>query len=90
MKVKLLKKIRKRYSITHYPNGVFLWDEFYEGPITILRDRNSNYRWEVSRFEKQPAYNKLYEKLLEWIQQDYGTFKSKRVEIVSEELWYKK
>ena len=90
MKVKLLKKIRKRYSITHYPNGVFLWNDFHKGPLTLIRDRDNSYRYNISSLEKQPAYDKLYKKLLEWIQQDYGTFKSKRVKIVSEELWYKK
>jgi hypothetical protein len=90
MKTKLLKKVRKRYSITHYPNGVFLWDEFYKGPITVIRDRDSSCRYDISCLPKQVAYDKLYKKLLKWIQQDYGTFKSRRIRITSEQLWYKK
>lgn len=90
MKVKLLKKIRKRYSITHYPNGVFLAGDFYKGPITILEDSESSYSWESSILEKEVAYKKLYKILLSWIQKDYGTFKSRRHKITSEKLWYKK
>jgi hypothetical protein len=90
MKVKLLKKIRKRYSITHYPNGVYLYGDFCKGPLTILTDSESQYRWESLEIGKEEAYKKLYKLLLEWIQKDYGTFKSKRRVITSEQLWYKK
>lgn len=89
MKVKLLKKIRKRYKITHYPNGVFLWGEFIEKPITLMQDTESGWRHEISTLEKQEAYNELYEELLIWIQEDYGRFKSKTRKITLEQLWYK-
>jgi hypothetical protein len=90
MKVKLLKKIRKRYSITHYPNGAFMWDDFYEGPITLLEDKNSSFRLEISHSTKPEAYDRLYKIMLEWIERDYGPFRSKRIKITSEQLWYKK
>lgn len=90
MKVKLLKKIRKRYSITHYPNGVYITDRFFDGPITLIEDKYSSFRYDISCLEKQAAYDKLYKKLLDWIQQDYGMFKSTRRNITSEVLWYKK
>lgn len=90
MKVKLLKKIRKRYSITHYPNGVYLYGDFWEGPLTRLVDSENDYNWESSILEKKAAYKKLYKILLSWIQRDYGTFKSRRHKITSEQLWYKK
>lgn len=90
MKVKLLKKVRKRYSITHYPNGVYLYGDFWEGPLTMLVDSENNYSWESSMLEKEVAYKKLYKILVSWIQRDYGIFKSKRHKITSEQLWYKK
>ena len=89
MKVKLLKKIRKRYSITHYPNGVFLHGDFYKGPITIIEDSENSYRYRINDEEKSLAYKELYPILLKWIQKDYGTFKSRRHRITSEKLWYK-
>ena len=89
MKAKLLKKIRKRYTITYYANGVFLYDDFFEGPITVLEDKQSSYRAVASCKQKQEAYEDTYAKLLEWIQKDYGTFKNRRKNIISEQLWYK-
>jgi len=35
MKTKLLKEVRKRYSITHYPQGLRRWGDTVKGPITI-------------------------------------------------------
>ena len=90
MKVKLLKKIRKRYSITHYPNGVFLWGDFYKGPITLLTDSYDDYRYQSSNLEKVEAYQKLYKDLIYWIEKAYGPFNSKKKKITSETLWYKK
>jgi hypothetical protein len=90
MKVKLLKKIRKRFSITHYPNGVYLWSDFCKGPITLLVDSENSYRFKLSRLEKVEAYKELYKHLIDWIEKDYGPFNSKRRKITSETLWYKK
>lgn len=90
MKVKLLKKIRKRYSITHYPNGCSLFGEFEEGPITFLEDSQNEWRFKYTRQSKEEAYIYLYEILLEWIEKDYGTFRNKRRTITTETLWYKK
>jgi len=90
MKVKLLKKIRKRYSITHYPNGVTIYGYFFEGPQTILEDCENSYRWERSILEKNNAYEKLYKILLSWIEEDYGPSKRKTQLQTSEQLWYKK
>jgi hypothetical protein len=90
MKVKLLKKIRKRYSIEHYPNGVFLWGDFEKGPLTLLRDNERSYRLDFCYSEKTKAYRELHKILLRWIEKDYGPFKSKKSKITSETLWYKK
>jgi hypothetical protein len=90
MKVKLLKKIRKRYSITHYPNGLYIYGDFCEGPQTILKDSENDYRWDRSILLKKDAYEKLYKILLSWIEEDYGPSKRKTKSIISEQLWYKK
>lgn len=90
MKVKLLKKVRERYSITHYPNGVYIYGGFFKGPITMLIDGENKYRWHTSKMVKEEAYEKLYKLLLIWIEDDYGPSKSKTKIITSEELWYKK
>jgi hypothetical protein len=78
MKVKLLKKIRKRYSITHYPNGVFLYGDFEEGPLTLLTDSENKYRLKTSKNKKSEAYENLYTMLMKWIEKDYGPFNSKK------------
>ncbi len=92
MKVKLLKKIRKRYEIKYWPNGLFIDGDYYSGPIMRLVDLNSMFRECTYRIaeplSKEEAYNLLYERLLTWIQQEYGTFKSRRRKITSEKLWY--
>lgn len=90
MKVKLLKKIRKRYSITHYPNGCFLCGEFQEGPLTILEDKQSSWRFKTSNLPKNQAYEKLYRFLMYWIEVDYGPFNSKTRKVTSQILWHKK
>jgi hypothetical protein len=90
MKVKLLKKIRRRYLITHYPNGVYLYGDFVKGPVTLLEDREDSWRWKMSDRVKEQAYKQLYDILIRWIEQDYGPFKSNKTKITSEQLWYKK
>lgn len=90
MKVKLLKKIRRRYSITYYPNGRFICGDFYNGPITTLEDSDDSWRLTSSSLEKDMAYGYLYGVMQTWIQRDYGIFKSRKHKITSEQLWYKK
>lgn len=42
MKTKLLRKVRKRYSIVYYPNGNQSWiREGYKEPCVILYDNDS-------------------------------------------------
>ena len=91
MKVKLLKKIRKRYSITHYPEGLYIDDQFFKGPVTMLEDAGYYNAYEFS--EKQVAFDTLYELMLRRIQKEFGTFRSnrrKKQQPISEVLWYKK
>lgn len=90
MKVKLLKKIRKRYSMIHYPDGVYMFDDFQKGPLTILKDNRNDWRFKSSFMPKEKAYNYLHGFLMYWIEKDYGPFKSKRKQYPSEVLWYGK
>ena len=89
MKTKLLRKIRKRYDITHYPNGRYLWGEFEKDALTILSDNQDSWRYKISTKDKKEAYDALYEILLKWIEKDYGNLRSKRSKIVEEKLWWK-
>jgi len=89
MKAKLLKKIRKRFSIEHYPEGLYILKQFYKGPVTSLIDSENCYYTDYSFREKQEAFNELYTKLQNMIQSDYGTFRSARKKPVTEVLWHK-
>lgn len=89
MKVKLLKKIRKRYSIVYYPNGLYLYEDFFKGPITVLYDNTNEYRTKISCSHKQQAYGELYTLLIKWIDKDYTKYRKRKKNITSEILWYK-
>ena len=90
MKVKLLKKIRKRYDIKYHENGVIVDSEFIQGPIMVLYDNHNVWRLKASFLDKDKAYQELYNTLLKWIQSDYGNFKSKQRKITTEKLWWGK
>jgi len=90
MKVKLLKKVRQRYSITHYPNGLYLDTEFYNGPQTLLEDNTNDWKVKMSSLPKEDAYKVLYTIMRNWIQKDYGPSKGRLKKLTAENLWYKK
>ena len=89
MKIKLLKKIRKRYTIIHYPNGIYIGGDLYKGPLTILDDKQNSWRFKTSYLPINIAYQNLYQNMMHWIGQDYGPFNSTTRKITSEKLWYK-
>jgi hypothetical protein len=88
MKTKLLRKIRKRYSITHYPNGLYVNNRFYGGPQTILEDKKDDFRDVYSQAPKKQAYDELRNRLMSWIDRDYGPLNSKLRKIKEEKLWH--
>lgn len=88
MKVKLLKKIRKRYSITHYPNGGYFDGDWIGEPWTLLWDNQDSWRWKIKYGSREEGYEWAYEKLLIWIENDYHTSR-KRKNYKIETLWYK-
>jgi hypothetical protein len=89
MKAKLLKKIRKRFSIVHYPEGLYIMKQFYKGPVTALIDNEDCYYTDYSFKEKQESFDELFTKLQIMIQRDYGTFRSARKKPATEVLWHK-
>jgi hypothetical protein len=89
LKTKLLKIIRKRYSITHYPNGYVKGGYFYEGPLTTLTDSLNDNRLKVmSSNNKKDSREQLMKTLMRWIEDDYGMFNSKKRKVQPEKLWY--
>ena len=89
MKTKLLKKVRKRYSINHYPKGMELWGTFTPGPVTVLQDNNYKMRVRWILGDKQIALDELMKYLERWILEDYKhTRKSKKEKIIVEKLWH--
>jgi len=93
MKTKLLKEVRKRYSITHYPQGLRRWGDTVKGPITILKDKKRYLDLEgLSTKIKEKAYDDLYKILITWIKRDYKHTKKKSKQkdtFPYENLWYK-
>jgi hypothetical protein len=88
MKVKLLKKIRKRYAITHYPNGRYIYGDWVDPPLTILEDKKDRWRYSISKAPKAEAYVELLVRMRKWIERDYKTSR-KRKNIIEEKLWYR-
>ena len=88
MKTKLLKKVRKRYSINHYPKGVYLYGNLEKGPVTILQDNHNQFRgWCVDGSDKQKALDELMDELKKWILTDYKhTRKIKKEKTIVEKL----
>lgn len=43
MNVKLLKKVRKRFSIHHYPDGIFIGDHHYNYDLFVMYDNTNEY-----------------------------------------------
>lgn len=94
MKVKLLKKIRKRYEIekvTKVSSSTEMWNWWYKDcekdlglPFFVLSDNNDSWRASAHR-----TYEKAYERLRQNIRTDY-THKIKKDETISEVVWHQK
>ena len=87
MKVKLLKKIRKRYSITHYPNGYYIGGTWCDNEFTILDDSEDPWRYKINYSSKENAYKELVVLLREWIEEDYRISR-KRKNNQKQKLWF--
>ena len=93
MKVKLLKKIRKRYSITYYPDGGFVFGGWESIPFILLEDNNNSFRnirySLLKNYTKEMVYISAWEEMRKWIRKDYKT-ERKRRNIKVEKLWFSK
>ena len=92
MKVKLLKKIRKRYSITYYPYGGYIHGDWNDFPFIILEDNNSSFKWRIFKINsiqtKNIQYLNALDRMRGWIREDYKV-ERKRRNIVKEKLWFR-
>lgn len=85
MKTDLLKKVRKRYDISYYPNGYYTGNHFVPGPHVRLTDSKDKWRTLSMKGEdKDESFEILYNILKEWIQKDYPSKKK----ISKEKLWH--
>ena len=103
MKVKLLKKIRKNYKITHYPKGFVRFNESYDYNLFVLTDERYGTEWyaqlggrdrkwcsDVFDTEKECIdflKNKIIEKLID---EGYRNRKMRQKSQVSKVVWYVK
>lgn len=105
MKVKLLKKIRKRYVILYYPKEITIFDETFKGECMILDDLDSEYNitgveicepstqqefWRYGARTKEEARVFLMAKLVKWIANDYKKYRTRKVKQTIETIWYAK
>ena len=92
MKIKLLKKIRRDYSIVYYPNG---YDYVTHGKVMVLFYEDSLVRYVLlngNAVTKESAYNTLYQELIDIILKKYQQYGTRRLAKNGsiEQLWYKK
>lgn len=95
MKTKLLRKVRKRYSIEYFPYGTIDSNgNPIKGPLIMLSDKKAWLRYlylKVDRSSYDTAYAQLQDTLMDWILYDYksyGTRRNKKSQN-SIKLWYK-
>ena len=94
MKVKLLKKIRKQYVITHYPKGINLWHSFKEGEYLMIFDKDSLWVGEHLQISEHRSYkealNLLLGSMIKRIKQEYSELGSKRrkAKNTSKKVWW--
>lgn len=62
MKVKLLKKVRKRFAITHHPKGIVAFGEIYDYNLFILTDAYNPYSDEKVQCGLKPNSERQYQK----------------------------
>ncbi len=97
MKVKLLKKVRKRFEICHYPKGITRHQIYYEGVFYTLYDnkvgreyRASINTTNISHFICASDYdciNALKQQIINILNSD-GYPSKKRNEITVKKIWY--
>lgn len=75
MKVKLLKKMRKRFSIEHFENGAPCYDDIFKGEFIVLWDRDNNLNAHYEKISEgntvKEAVSKCKKRILEILEKDY-------------------
>lgn len=83
MKTKLLKKIRKQYSIFYNPEGHYYGD-FHFPEQFVLTDSNNSFNVKFSNNKED-----LIDRMLTWIRMDYPDMgKRKRVIKNTVKVWW--
>jgi hypothetical protein len=54
MNIKLLKKVRKRFSIHHCPNGVYIGFDHMDFNLFVLYDKESEYGTVYAQLHRKP------------------------------------
>lgn len=103
MRVKLLKKVRKRYVIRYFPKQFRIGEDIFAGQCMVLTDNENQYAIygvEICEFEnyqrfcnqsattKEQAKGILLDKLAEWIAKDYKRTRTRKTKQVVEIVWY--
>lgn len=103
MKIKLLKKVRKRYVIQYYPKEINFLNETFRGQCMVFFDNNDNYRlsgveictpdkyqnyFHKHKPTKEEAKAYLIEYLMEYIRKDYRYAKKRKSKQIIENVWY--
>lgn len=90
MKTKLLRKVRKRYSITYWPNGINHGAFTTGSPVIFVEDTNRISRKYFCVIREDISYDKAYEEAFElvrsWIREDYP----RKIKKGFIKLWYKR
>lgn len=97
MKVKLLKKVRKRFSIFHHPKGVIRYNIYYDNVFFTLYDKRSGFEYRVSigyspvtyisRYNEAECINELKNMILKILRNE-GYPSKKTNELKSHKIWY--
>lgn len=95
MKTKLLRKVRKRYSIVYYPNGFKTHMDTIYSECVVLNDSKCSFNarmtvFQMTRFTKEEAFSILRIKLIKWIRNDYDHLgiRKNKLRKIKEKLWY--
>lgn len=92
MKTRLLKKVRKRYTIERYYDGFYIGDDFNEGDWIILIDKQCEHLFLTFQIMDnfEATYKIALEHLIALILSDYKHLGIRRKKKITkpETLWY--
>lgn len=104
MKTKLLKKVRRRFTIMHYPKGRRLWNNFFEANLFYLQDNKSSFNSQFVQVVEEPkqsihigrnfsneqdAINHLKNKIIKILKSEgYGNSKEQKAKLAAKKVWW--